>query len=66
MAKWTRCSQCFYGYPLHVGRTKATEYCCLYILHTGKRRPGPPPGDDGMNCLSFKERKGKRPVKMIF
>lgn len=66
MAKWTRCSQCLYGYPLHVGRTKATKYCCLYILHTGKQRPGPPPGDDGMKCLLFEKRKGKRPVNMIF
>lgn len=60
MATASKCSRCVYGYPLYGGRTRGRVYACQYILDTGQRRPGPPPGKGGVDCIAFKPRAGRR------
>lgn len=60
MATASKCSRCIYGYPLYGGRTRGRVYACQYLLDTGQRRPDPPPGKGGVDCIAFKPMSGRR------
>ena len=47
-----RCKDCYYSCPVDIGADNEMMTACVYILHTGTRRPCPA----GKGCRVFRRR----------